>query len=782
MPGNVWNPAAPSILGFEWLVDTYGTTGVPYAQRIRSTGAETINRLDSLAGPTVSDSSRLFAEIITAGNEVPSGSVQVAKYEPNSDVLVTNWTSSGLTTTNLYTFIDEGVDTYNVADWITAPGSLANSYKMSFGSAGFSSSARVLNVTFRMRAAVQSAGGGIVEVSFMQRASGTRWKPFGWQASCSAIYSASQLFEIDLGEVNPATGLPWTPVDIQGFDNGTSVNCMELEAASGNPANVIVIACELQVTYQTVENRVACAVRKKSDTVNRFPAFCALPTAGATWAKPASGDFTVMYRQPHDTFGPVSPQQFTLQWLASATQDCVVPGVVSAYPSVDMYGQITAVDFTGATNSRTNAVLLWNSGPAISNDSLPYALATDTAHGPYIDAFTTIQQTFTGGTGSYSFIKLILDPQAATAALLVKIKRVSDNAQFGSTITIQANDVALDTPTAGNWRVWTDTFLTPATLVAGTRYYVELSTADISPFGTGWHTVLSGDSGLAGGPATFQGTTDFAIVAGVSKTDFDMPFKLIIPPAAPTGLLAAITQTTNHINAPMQGCVPGTISAAVVGWTGTALGGGFGAYRLQRGVASEGIWADIAVINEESTHTFTDYELVRTVEQQYRLRVERSDGVTSAWSAPSSSVVAPVTGCEMLFVSNVDPLLNCAYDYEPGLEYTFVAPQRDEIVEIYGSNFAVAFMEPEDAGITIAARLVVNFGVVPNVRDVSIFDPIRVISRAPLPYVCVMDYVGNQFFAHVQLMKGEWDAPNAHSYHGDIQITQVSGIPSPAVI
>lgn len=791
MAGNLFNPGSPAVIGEQWIVDLFGSTALGvFAQRIRSRSAETINRLDAWLSPsTLDDQSLLLAEIMPGGSEVPSGALSVVTYQPNADVFRVGWTTNTGSTTNLWNAINESVSTPDYTDYVINPSTFLGQYDFHLNTAAFPSGARVLNVGVRFSAASYS-GTSVMALSLRDVAGGLYFHPSG---STFTVVGLPQVFTVNLGEINPLTKLPWTPTDIRGFD--TVGNLYGISFSSVASPNAAVYAAEMIVTYQTVENRVAAATHKKPVGANQqttsyqFQQFEGLPS-GTTWSKPSTGDFTILYRMPNYAFPPATPGSPSIPWLASlyggAYKDCSVPGVMSTIPAVDSYGRVTSIDFSSvATRGRISGTILRTTAPAVSQDSLPYVLdviglTLNPLPFPDINSGQTLQQLFTAPqSATYGYFKMAINPNSATADLLVKVKRVSDNVQFGSTITVTAATAQAQAEDANGFRVLVLNMGSGAVLVNATQYYVELSSTDTSVSGKGWQAFALGSDDLAAGIATWNGTTDFVKIGATSYTNLDLGMVFGIPPAAPTGLTVSASNTTNHVPAALQSCVPSAIQAATVSWTATALGVLFDHYEVQRKVATDpdSAFVQIAEIDTESSVSIVDYELARNVGHQYRIRVFRVDGVSSLFTANSSTVTCASKGCEVIFVSNEAQGLGCAYDYEPTTDLTFLSASRDEIVQIYGSDFSVAFMECENVGLSFTRTVVASFGVLTGVPDVTIFQPIRDISRAAVSYVCVLDYVGNKWYAHVQVGAGHWTEPG-HSFKADITVTELSNTPS----
>lgn len=797
MPGNVWNPSAPTTMGLEWFPTLYGLWNLrdtsPWAQRIRSRSAQTINALKTmvtLAGDTLTDV--LLAEIFTAGGEsTPAGSVTTALYEPSADVTVgAGWQTQAGAVINLFQQIDEGSAAINDADYIKIGNVAAADYICRFGAAGFPGTARVLGVKVFLRIQASTSNGAQALVYLRHTPSATDYQLV--PAAPIATPTATS-YLIDCGEINPKTLLPWTPTDIQGFGAGGALWAFKVNSSGNGTTDFRITALELQVTYRTSEDRVAAASYLKPlgvvtasgpVTLNNF---VALPGAGATWAKPASGDFTVLFRQPNAVLVYKTAQRspISIPWLGPDNLAYPpVPGVRSSSLGAT-YNAATGVvtaNFSGTWSGWLVPLLVMTSAPAVSDDSQPYYLTVDATRIKYVQSGQPITQLFTPtATASYGVLQLLLGPSQAVAALNVKIKRVSDNVQFGTTATVTVAQAQAGTAlTSGgvpNFYLVQVLLPAAAALVNGTQYYIELTCADVT---SGWQVILLGDATLAGDAATFGGATDVAKLNGVAQNSFDISATIAQIPTAPTNQAAAIVQTVPANAAVATGCGIPSIQQPRLTWTKTTLGATFTRYEIQRTEDLGVTWATVAYISLEATVSWTDQEAKRGLPVQYRLRVLRSDGAASNWTPATIGITPQAVGCEVIFSSNEQPTMMCAYNREPSQRYTFLAPQRDALVEIYGADFAVAFMESEDPGITVEEALVVNFKDTPPVDDVAIFAPLRNLCRAVASYVCVLDFVGNRFFAHVQFTEGTWTMPE-YDYHATAVVSEITDTPSIAV-
>lgn len=792
MAGNNYNPNSPLIVGEEWLPTFAGAWDLsvaPFSQVFRSRSAETINQLKTIQlstlGPTPSGGPLdpnstgqdiVLFEVIPKGSEVLAAVETTRVYPVSADQAVgAGWVKTAGSNVNVFQDIDEGTAAVSTADWATIQSGTLSNYDIRAGSSGYPGTERPLRVKVRFWGLAFGANGdNTITVGLVHVASGSFYKPPGATIALGGL----GFYELDMGEINPKTQLPWTPTDIQGFSSGVWAIRLRAAGTSGVTA-IIVYAVDLAVVSQPTENRVAFASWVNAIGATQLPGVLTTtafgtPAGGATWAKPASGDFTVVARRPSAPLVTYSPHAPTIAYattnvLTAATG--VVPGVLSGYTRLDNYNRVTSIDFAAQTSGFTVPLLVMTSAPAVSQDSLAYYLANDATHRPGINNTQVVTQQFTApASATFQSVALILYAGAATQPLSVKIKRVSDNVQMGNTVSLTAASVG----SVGVYgQVVTATGFAAA-LVNATRYYIELSTADTTALLSGWRAVLLGDTTLAGGVASFNGTTDTALVGGVAQTNYDMPFQAFTVPTTPAGL----TATLQRLALASSGlCGIGAVQAVRLAWTATALGASFLRYEVQRTEDLGLTWRTIAYGLTEATSAFTDYEAPRTKPVQYRVLVTRTDFAQSAYTAATASVTCQPEGCELIFVTNETPALAVAYNREPELEVTFISAGRDELLEIYAGDYAVAFMEAEDPGMTYQATLTVNFGSSPPDDSVAIFSPLRAIARAAVSYVCVHDWTGSRWFAHLQLSKGHHTEPG-YNFHAQVQITEVTGTPS----
>lgn len=197
-----------------------------------------------------------------------------------------------------------------------------------------------------------------------------------------------------------------------------------------------------------------------------------------------------------------------------------------------------------------------------------------------------------------------------------------------------------------------------------------------------------------------------------------------------------------------------TISYNNVSWTGTSLGALFSAYELWR-KDSLTAYTQVANITSEATVAFKDYEARRNLASQYKIRVKRTDGAVSAFSAETSGVTPLLATGRLVFTSNELTTTQFveAVDQAPR-QYTF--PERAQEHEMYGRDGAVVFKASENEldRMTIPVLLYAQggtdgFTAAPTTPGRQAFEPLRALSRASASYICICDSDGNRWFSSI---------------------------------
>lgn len=807
---NNWDPDEPGAIGNAWY-PTIGSSqpvaeGQPsFWQRIVSTNAKTITSLRPAieSDPSVTDPLFTLLEVVPEGDERPS--VSSVEYTPNADEAIGSWLTNAGGSVNLWARIDDPVVFPPTgSDYIINISGLS-AYRASMASSGFPLTARVCRLVTRAIIGLDPNRTSTIPRKFtfslFHQPSGVTYQPAGAEFVSNGL--APNPVEVNMGEINPVTLLPWSPADVRSFDAGDWH--VRVTSAASAACGAIVVAMSLQVFYVDPENRVAVG------TWQRPPG--ALPrvvetddlvhlSAGAwvaDWSKPASGAFLFNWRRAIGRLvNPAATVASDIAWL-HAYQDLgdlgnpagisfpPVPGMTADQIAFDGNG-LPVADFAGDSR-RAARLVLRTSVPGDDDDSQPYFVRFDGTVLRTVSTSQSIGQLITPGSSqSYLGVKLVaIPPGSADGELRVGVFNATTGAQLGGTFTITADEVRALPEIAGTGFRYVEGFLpAAAALVSGTQYDVRLST-DIGPTDP-WIVSLPDTDG--NGSSSYGGTTDSARLNGTGGTLLagqDVMVQLLIQPAAPTNLRTEVQKV------PLSGggalCTPEATDQVTVFWTATTLAGSFARYEIERLTQDVGAaWQPIAVISSsEALAHWTDLTPPRNRDVKYRVRVVAdttavSEWTTGAWVRPASY------GAEMIFTSNHEPGMQVVVDYEPTKATDFPDYDTDVEVPIYGSPNVVAFHEPEDRGIITKVRLIVAAEVGPcddlgvPIPDDKVWNPLRAITRAPLPYVVVLDARGNATQATVTLSSGEtvYDDGRLAFYWCEATIRPVgSGAPTP---
>lgn len=760
-----WNPNSTGLKGLEWFPAQSGVVSLDAAGKMAASSfVQTASQATGgVRVPISALPTRGGLYVVEAYDNETGVTDAVASLEavPNEDVSTVGTTTGlwreqdGSTTTTIFSQIDEGSAAVNLADSIRNYASSANSggqipYIGRFNTGSLSlTGKRIVSVQLNIYANLNGyawAGFSIGGVDYVVHASAFYYNYTGllgtyYYAPVPRLY------------YNPATKLPWTIADIQAFDTTDEW----WVSPTGSSKQIRVYAAWLTIETVT-ENRLA--VGKLDDTASALTTgwnTVALTTPiGGAWTKDGAGSHLYTVRRLTSTGAITIPYLEGIEALPSAN---------GWEPTVDpTSGRITAM---GTATKRLVPFVQRTTVPADSIDSLPYYALVDS------EVYTgrNGEQEFSNAAATaYGVLRFLAKNLGATADLLVKVKRRSDNVQLGGTATLTAAAFsALPTIVNGIKEIHLN-LASPGTLAAATQYYIEFSSA--AAVGAPW-AVVGLDTLDAGNIGTFGGTTDRGTVDGTEADRYDVPVTLETVPVAPANF-AAVAQTQAISGQTVCGVT--TIPRSHLSWTATGLGAQFAYYEIQRSEDAGATWTTVSYGRVEATATFDDYEGKLGVSASYRIRAVKTNGAASDWSSTATVAKSAPTCASVYFVSNYDPTYNVAYETAPDKDYTFT--EADDLVTVaaYGRDALMAFVPLESRGSTVRYTVTVGADdLVPigGAKGLGAFDPLRNIAHAPLPYVCVLDHYGQRLFAALSVPGGTNEEPTS-LYVADLSATQVS--------
>lgn len=797
-----YNPNAPGILGNEWF-PTVGSTapvaeGQPvHVQRIANTATGTIGalRMAIESDPSVTDPLFTLVDIVAPGSEKPS--VLTVEYAPNADETIGSWVNSALTGVNLFSYIDDAVVWPPPGtDFIVNPGGLS-AYRCSVASGAFSLTARVCRLVVRAIIGLTALPGTqrTFTFSLYHEPTATVYQPSN--ASFKSNGLAPNPVEVNMGEINPVTLLPWSPADVRSFDAG-DWHLRVTADGTGGTGDPLVHAMSLQVYYVATENRSAVATwQRPAGALARVVQTDALVSlsAGAwvaNWSKPSTGAHLYMWRRAIGRlFNPSSVVASDIAWL-TAYQDLGPlgnPAGISYPPVSGMTSDQLAFDANGlptelfdGSSRRAARIILRTTAPADHVDSQVYHVRFDGTVLRSLSSTQSVGQLFTPGSSlSYLGVKaVVIPPTSGNPTLTIRIINAATGVQVGGTYTITAEAVRALPTVPGTLFRYVEGFLsTAAALTSGTQYEAQLQSSTSSD---PWTVSLPDTDG--NGTQSFGGTTGAARLngpGGTTLTGQDAMVAVLVQPSALTNFRAVVRENPFESGASL--CSANTIEQVTISWTASTLAGAWLRYEIERlGDLPDDVWEPVhQVTSSEAETSWTDREARRGRRVKYRGRVIATSTAFSDWAV--SDWVEPLpTDAALIFTTNQDPQLEVAVDWEPHKEGDFPDHDADVEVPIYGRNGVVTFREPEDRGMRWSARLIVQAIYAPcddygrPFPDDRVWEPLRRITRASLPYVCVLDHRGNRTYASVRLS----NASVVYDQDDEIRLYQCDAVITPA--
>lgn len=764
-----WNPSSTLIKGIEWLPapPLYGAVTLDSVSKAavmswKQTEAEDVGSARVSVGTIPQRGGVYFVEVFDNENMVAEN-VQTLVARPNEDVSgagtgAGQWREDDNTTTNLFDQIDEtSLDTLDYIFTRAVGTFVSNGVYYGRFSVPSLTSLRVLAVRMNLWAR-----------SFVNPAAGT----FSWGLNLSGTdfvggsvlppYNKWTLYST-VWPFNPLTGEPWLISEVAALDT-TDEFFLRFVGATGR-VDVAYVDAEIAVCN---ENRLALGSlddRLSGLTENTYNTVTLTTPTGGTWTKDSADRHIVSVRRASSGGILIVP---------TVDAGSEAPPARGFDPTLDpTFGYATAM---GDPITRVFGFILRDTaGPTDLFDSQPYTHF----EAAYVYAGTEAAGHFSDAAAAdYSVIRLIVNKQDAQGDLLVSVHRTSDNVQFGATATISellpdVDDlIAVDALGSGWYRVGVR-LPTPATLTAGTQFYIRLQSPNTSGSNTDrWITGAVGTLDF-GNIAGFGGTTDMALTNGVLHPANDLIANIAQAPVAP----ADFTATLDTVAVDPALCGVDEVGIVVFDWTPTALGELFAGYSIEERVGT-GPWCQIKEITGETIDTVPWYEAPRNMNVTYRMRVLRADGAASPW-VESSTFQVPSICAELIFTSDQEPSLTVALDRRPDIAYRFLDADEEVLTPIYGRNRNIASMPLEEMGVEATFTSVISVADRPAPGGgigLAAFDALRAFRRATdLPYVCLLDHYGTRLFVSLAIIPdGSIQGDAADRHVAQIRASEVS--------
>jgi hypothetical protein len=787
MAGN-WNPNAPGVLGPEWR-GFYGyldkRTASPFkAMRLPSTVTEVIKAIQFAIGPTINTTAPNFKclEVYREEDIVQNpDNVTIERFVPNAHGTGTgigNWRTEAGGSTNIHLSIDDVVK-YPPIDnlFIRNNGALSNTH-FHMNTSAFPLTRRVGRL--RLRGVVGSSG-TFRDIYFrlLHIPTLTVYIPPGDRIR---THYYGSLHQVDLGDINPVTLLPWTPVDIRGFASANNVWQVRIVGA-GTPGHEIRLhSLELEVQTYEPENRKAIGVYDRPNGLitggltggqnrHKFIETQSLVEpdgAGgwkANWTKQAGEDYIYVFRSALDRL---------VSGLATRSDD-LHPSFVGGQDRDGRHGSPVLGQFAGdvifgSASTAVHAMVLragpfneplaWGLAPLItgagtvaSDDSQPHVvrflnLVADNAKAD--DTNMVCQEYQAPATNDYIGVRFVVKPPAdGVGTLRITVHSMActgapaiADTQVGGSIDVNAAELlsTVTLPNLPGYREVREFLSSAAAFISGSCYYIRLTKIS-GTAGTAWevtrlHQPLLAEAGFQGETSNFTYLNKITNVA-TTFTEDDLGIQLYEQPDPPANVIVERLTQVRDLTDPTcvtdQSCVVPTIDYCKITWDSPNTYDDFDHWEIQRQEPDD-TWQDVGRSEFETVRYFEDYESIREHAVNYRVRAIMHSGAFSNWW--ESNQVTPTTyGAEVVFCTNARPELNIAYTHDPDVPMEFLDHENDELMAVQGSDFRVAFLDPHDRGMSLAYRIAANIGAQPINSDglpiagERVFDPLRNITR-----------------------------------------------------
>lgn len=302
---------------------------------------------------------------------------------------------------------------------------------------------------------------------------------------------------------------------------------------------------------------------------------------------------------------------------------------------------------------------------------------------------------------------------------------------------------------------------------------IAFDDADNQTYGEGTEYAV-GEMNITGTPTSVQ--------AGHTA---DLLVEIVDVPAAVTGVATAEGSLTVHHaeicngSSSCDGCADETLPYTVLTWNAAPTGNpDIEGYHVDRQDDISTEWERVAYIHGRTNTTWRDHEARIGVPTRYRVRVIRTDDVTGDWSS-SASIVISSGQIALGFSSNSATGMGLVYPEiwdgdQSTRNWTFEEADDIQFGAIFGRNKQVAFRPLERKGDSFSRTLLVNALCSVTAPTMNLFQPLRDLAWAPIPYVCVRDGEGNRWFASLQVESGTAINPD-NRWFAEITITEVAG-------
>ena len=266
----------------------------------------------------------------------------------------------------------------------------------------------------------------------------------------------------------------------------------------------------------------------------------------------------------------------------------------------------------------------------------------------------------------------------------------------------------------------------------------------------------------------------------------DLQVTLMTVPPAITGVAVAVGYSTAHHtelctgSTECQGCADQGTPFNQIQWS-VSPDVTTSAYEIQRMDEYDPVFRTVALVEGWSSIVWPDYEASIGIRSDYRIRSVRTDGVAGDWSATFGAIL-PAGQVALTFTSNAATGLAIAYyetwdTEEVDRPFQFLEAEDVTFRQIYGRERQFAFHPVERKGVSFQRTLLVNALCTTFLPTLRLFNPLRIMAWAPIPYVCVRDGEGNKWYAAIEVPEGTNVRPGER-WFATVRVTEVSNVPT----
>lgn len=802
-----YNPHLSDIAGNEWV----GVIPSPYAM---DTGLERGYSFTA-AAPVTPFQGQYFLQaeppgklitqtpliaIYPKGQEDTVGEIKTMVIPVDGATLVGNGTVVGPTGTTAASALQSSSDSACIRfDSGVAAGSLTVSFDTAAAAAADITGKRILNVSV-----LYTAGGDWTQVGAPTSSTFTTGVLFSGDTALygSGILEADQtafatstasVSRISLGEINLNALTPWRNTnqvypwrsnELLFFDGGSGTPMRFRFDWNNLPVNPftpqILTYLALEVTY-CEETRVRYGAHKlgpiyTSTGPTGGESVYAVPTVNtvvlrtasglATGSALAAGDYTITSCM--GDLGDLSLNFFNLIAFASSVAPPTAQALRQLYHMPGSVLDGVAIDRALTINERIDSeqsdilpYIAFNTSSGGNSSSITHAYGKQHAAAVYTGH--NIEQNFNFASvraTPYPWLRYWARRYGTCTSNLVATL-ASNGAEF-ATLTCAAFDALPEI--ADGWKEITLPMATPATLATGADTLIW-SSATIA--GSPWE-VLANSGQSQNISSNFQALSGFLEdPAGTSFLTDDASFYFMQDPPIVSGVAAfvgtsALTGVGLQCGSPAQ-CIPTGMPFAVVSWssistTSPSASGTFGAYEVERQDDYDSTWQTIGVFTNIATTSMFDVEPRFGMASRYRIRTRNIYNLPGPYSLTVSATIPAVDASVWAFTSNhmnttmfLAPFVG---PQAPNFEPTF--PEGDSVTlqPMYNRDYVEAFHGSERGGMRFPLVLLANQGVVSLPEFEDVFQVLRDLAWADIPYVCVRSGEGDRWFANVQVPSG----------------------------